>query len=118
MLHVEKLIRLHEVVVQGQRYIRGRMMMAEEGRAGPSSHGSQGGNAELLLGSDPQHARPRPYRRDCFDWSACLLLCHMRTPALTYTHGARAAQNSLHCLVDISMTFSGPTCRCAGFAAS
>lgn len=44
------------------------MMAAEEGRAGPSSHGSQAGNAELLLGPDAQHPRVRPQRRDCFDW--------------------------------------------------
>lgn len=44
------------------------MMAAEEGRAGPPSHGSQAGNAELLLGPDVQHPRVRPQRRDCFDW--------------------------------------------------
>lgn len=38
--------------------------MMEEGRAGPS-HG-QSPNAELLLGPDPQHARP--HKADCFDY--------------------------------------------------
>lgn len=56
--------------------------MMEEGRAGPS-HGGQPPNAELLLGPDPQHARPRQHKPDCFDYFCrCVRLHIEKDPSL------------------------------------